>query len=957
MRNILILLCLAGFAACGVVTDQRQQQQQRLNVNGVRNNQNGVGRLYAMTREELLLQKFLLDVLKDVELPLRHENLLAIDIQGITNRNNYKGPLDADTQLVLDLIQSNRVLGRNDIYTLTQETVVRQQYGLSRLFAKSSDIQTLQRLVVYARQNINPILFVNSLIVALQERSDTQQLIIPALYEILPQAYNYATFIRIVGNKDITFGISNQNFQSSRLGQNVNNQDGDDDVLLSDDLDVRSLLDVLVSQLVVEQGSIQNSIGNGNQNVMVTGSSNIVGNIRNILVNKDNLLGRQSQLIDLNVGNLRDQNTGNILNRAYTTVGGLLGDRYTQQGLRDKNSGNNLNRGSSGNIFKRGYSAVDEFLIGHSLQQNSRDKNSESTLNRGYSGNTRNVVDVLDGRSSQLQNERDKNSGSNLIRGYSTIVDLLGGRTNQGSSRNQMSGDTVNGGEVLVGGRYGQQTQRSTNSASNFNRDTSNIGDTLRDRSTQNLGYGQQSQSNTNTGGNNIGDTLRVGSTQNLRQGTTLKDDPLSEDIIGGTIAQFKRQLIENVENSNIRGNRLPRSLTNSPLNNGRRQQQIVGRLIFYQLQQLVARLNLEQINLNTILLQDRRLDANSKTILIEQLQNINQRLEATLQQVVQHLKQKQQQRGVGGDQTGEQIILQEINQIVLNEILQEIINLAQYQQQVGGPISNILEDPITQILLRQIVITLDKQIQQLLATRSVENVAYNDVTINRLQIDQLRTFVDEVKVRFNNNNQNIIQGLQKRLNHKSFTINLEVNSQRTQNVVIRSLLIPKVDALGKELSLEQQRLNTILLDIGQLQLTAGRNTLKLKSRDIVSTDNGNVTPYLEIYQQVMGALQGQINRDTIDTIIGQTSLLPQRLLLPRGRVNGLPMQLLVVITPLVGNKINVNQSEIPLLGLQNILLDNLPIVYPLDRQISDIRQLANLSNVVLKDITIYHDD
>lgn len=52
----------------------------------------GIGRIYTMTRDELLRQKFILDVLKQVELPLQNRDLnLEIDLDDIADENLYTG--------------------------------------------------------------------------------------------------------------------------------------------------------------------------------------------------------------------------------------------------------------------------------------------------------------------------------------------------------------------------------------------------------------------------------------------------------------------------------------------------------------------------------------------------------------------------------------------------------------------------------------------------------------------------------------------------------------------------------------------------------------------------------------------------------------------------------------------------------------------------------------------------
>lgn len=117
---------------------------------------------------------------------------------------------------VLDLIRNNRMLGRNHICSMTDEQNLRQLIGLYRLMVRSRDYKTFQLLVIYARKNINPVLFVNALTLALADRLDTQMLIVPALYEILPRSYTDVSLIRTVENVGAEDAIVNRNIGSIR---------------------------------------------------------------------------------------------------------------------------------------------------------------------------------------------------------------------------------------------------------------------------------------------------------------------------------------------------------------------------------------------------------------------------------------------------------------------------------------------------------------------------------------------------------------------------------------------------------------------------------------------------------------------------------------------------------------------------------------------------------------------
>lgn len=426
---------------------------------------------------------------------------------------------------------------------------------------------------------------------------------------------------------------------------------------------------------------------------------------------------------------------------------------------------------------------------------------------------------------------------------------------------------------------------------------------------------------------------------------------------------QIHMQQQKSLEDTNIMDEdriiqRVPRSL-NRHLNDEHHRARI-NQLILYQLQQLVARLNIEQISLqNDDDDYDMLLNDQSKRIIADKLNEISERLDQSMQQILSHLSQRQSyydKLNVDDD-----VILQELDRVALGEILQEVVQLSEYVH--GNQISNMLENSTTQLMLRHIVNTVERHMQTLKRNRKPEDIGCNAVNINNVKIDGLHTFVEEVDIDLtnlqgvaeNDNKQKIIIGRVPRLNHKSFTINIDLTSDRNQRVIVRTLLIPKIDAKENQRSLDLQRHNTLLLDIVDVTLKVGRNSIKRKSRDITWTGR-DVSSYTEIYERVLRSLRGDVDL-TSDVIVGQTTLFPDRLLLPRGRVNGLPMQVLVVITPATTSGKDPSNHLNTSLGLDSLILDNLPIIYPMDRGVTDVNQMLALPNVFLKDVVIYHED
>ncbi|XP_073817592.1 fat-body protein 1-like [Musca autumnalis] len=1128
MRNILVILCIVGLAAAGVIIDRP-----RLNLNVVQGSQNGIGRLYTMSRDELLRQKFILDILRQVELPLEDRLLLEINIDGVTDENMYIGPLDDDMLMVLDLIRNNRILDRNVLCSYTNEMHIRQLLGLYRLFVRCRDFQRLQKLAVYARRYINPVLFVNALTLALQDRADTEMLIVPALYEILPRYYLDDSVIRTVENlerdtnqigtvakNDVSLRPSlfdltqlrrnaklNFNpfvggngvgiFDKSQLwmpwrdlhqqlamqkaaalggnrlimfDKNKENMSlriipmGNSQGHLSEDIGLRSFLNILLDELVVEQSRTLKNLD------------------RDVITNEEQDLGRRSTFLN------RERN---ILDRVepvrrYEDEDVMFKNRDRVESLRRDDI--TLNRGDMNLPFRRDMD-VRETRRDNDIRMNQdipirRLDNDDDELmrkNRGYVGSNRlNLLNGKKGYEGILNRDINEDVGVNRNLGIERNFDVNRRLNIDGDDElTRLNREHV--GSTKLGLLYGKRGI--------LNRDTNTKYDVNRVQRDRNLEIERDFQANRFLGmkrnfgmdrnidvqnrerdedlllKRNLDIDRNVDLNRNLRVDrednvmyrrnydndlptTSVDDDRLLH--VSGKRLNLLNSKTRNVPlNEIMQGERtdevrrMPRSIDRTT---GDDRRQRMGQLILYHLQQLVARLNVEHIsqqqnvgrvsllkntnnvdvrenlghsvvdnvrdqiltrqrtiqgsntivdvmrgigqinrmdnlnfdmnriqggrldNFDLTMLEDFHLDERTRSVVIEKMQEISKRLETTLEQTITHLSERQLHYSKLG--LDDEIIIREIDRLILNEILQEIVNLSEYVE--GGQISKILETPITQLLLRYTINTIERQIQQLRRPRNLDEIAFDGVTINNVKVDDFRTYVEEVDVDLTNllntmdggleKSQRTVIGRMPRLNHKSFAINLDLTSQRNQRVVVRTLMVPKFDALGRVMTPEEQRRNALLLDIVDVDLTTGRNVIKRKSRDITWTGR-DVTTYSELYERVMRAMQGNVDL-TMNPLFGQTTLLPHRLLIPRGRVEGLAMQLLVIITPVDDNiqatriisderRRDVNTR----FGFDSLLLDDLPLIYPMDRDLIDFQKLLNLPNVSIKDILIYHED
>ncbi|XP_013199361.2 hexamerin [Amyelois transitella] len=179
----------------------------------------------------------------------------------------------------------------------------------------------------------------------------------------------------------------------------------------------------------------------------------------------------------------------------------------------------------------------------------------------------------------------------------------------------------------------------------------------------------------------------------------------------------------------------------------------------------------------------------------------------------------------------------------------------------------------------------------------------------------------------------------QPRLNHKPFVIKLNVSSLVTQKGLVKLYLGPKM-APG-ELSANKNLF--VLLDMFEINLKRGSNIISRSSEEMKGFSNDFVSlPNLR--KKIEDAEFGldSLPLNTVESQIG----FPDRLILPRGTPEGLPIRILAFVAPFTkANAVGiVTNSE-----LNSAILSP---GYPLDLAIED-HQLLNLPNCLVKDVII----
>lgn len=184
-KAVIFLSCLACLAAAGSSPAWEHKVWWGQNIHGGQLSPNW-GRVEHNVHEK---QKFLLDVLLQVHKPLVNAELVNLGKELITEPAAYQEPSDEILLEFLEKARQHAILGQHEIYTDLNLEHGSQLVGLAKFLTLAKDWPTFQRNVCFARRHWNPVLLVNALKIAVSERPDTQELIMPAMNEILPQLF------------------------------------------------------------------------------------------------------------------------------------------------------------------------------------------------------------------------------------------------------------------------------------------------------------------------------------------------------------------------------------------------------------------------------------------------------------------------------------------------------------------------------------------------------------------------------------------------------------------------------------------------------------------------------------------------------------------------------------------------------------------------------------------------
>lgn len=244
------------------------------------------------------------------------------------------------------------------------------------------------------------------------------------------------------------------------------------------------------------------------------------------------------------------------------------------------------------------------------------------------------------------------------------------------------------------------------------------------------------------------------------------------------------------------------------------------------------------------------------------------------------------------------------------------------------------------------------------------EDLSFAGVKILDVSVDKFVTYFDlvdsDVSVLLNKNYflkdgkfnwEYAAFGRRYRLNNKPFVITYNFESDKAQKVVFRTFLGPKYDHNGKEFTIDYARRYFYEIDQFYYEAVAGKNVYNRESVHYVGTHR-DYTTYFELYKTIFAAYIGEY-KFPIDYNMNKVCGFPERLLLPRGSVEGLPMKLYVIATPFDTSLEEYTYEEH--MSECGYVYDKHSYGYPLNRPVNEIYFWQ--PNMYYGDVFIYHNN
>lgn len=198
--------------------------------------------------------------------------------------------------------------------------------------------------------------------------------------------------------------------------------------------------------------------------------------------------------------------------------------------------------------------------------------------------------------------------------------------------------------------------------------------------------------------------------------------------------------------------------------------------------------------------------------------------------------------------------------------------------------------------------------------------IAFDGVVVDAVKLDKLVTYFDYFdaditnavdiegveqelrqnkvvnygRISHNSSEKFAIRARQQRLTHTPFTYKLDVQSDREQKAIVKVYMGPKYNEFGREFTLEENRENFYVLDHVVVDLKKGKNVVTRNCEEFPFFVKDRPT-YNELYKELITSMK---DGSKFEYEADFHSRFPWRLMLPKGRLEGMATQLFFIVLP-----------------------------------------------------------
>ncbi|KAK4289863.1 hypothetical protein Pmani_037199 [Petrolisthes manimaculis] len=271
---------------------------------------------------------------------------------------------------------------------------------------------------------------------------------------------------------------------------------------------------------------------------------------------------------------------------------------------------------------------------------------------------------------------------------------------------------------------------------------------------------------------------------------------------------------------------------------------------------------------------------------------------------------------------------------------------------------------------LHKYIDNIFKEHKDILPPYTREELEFPGVAVRGIEIEgELKTYFEQFEFNLINavDRSNNVEDVElsanvNRLNHQDFTYNVIINNDNEVDVLatIRIFLCPRADENGIEFTWDEGRWHCIETDKFWRKLTVGENTVTRRSTD--SSVTVPDPPSLDTLQRrADAAVEGgqELHMEEYERSCG----IPNRMLLPKGKTEGMDFLLMVAVTD---GEIDTNNDQLDLTELGgthahcgvrgHTFPDTRPMGYPLDRRIPDKRVFEQVTNIESTFVKVFHN-